>query len=374
MKKNVLWVLCILSLAQLTAQNESRLVLDASPSQTNSNPLIRLRNSSGNDVLWIHSDSWTNTFLGVGAGTSNYPSNVIDGIYNTFIGSSAGLYNNAGFENTGVGHAALYSMTGGDENTAVGSRSMYANTAGRYNTAIGNQALGTTTGSENNVALGYQAGAFRNNGYNNTFLGAQTGAFDDGQYNIVAIGNGTNVMTNSTAILGNSATQKNGGYQNWSNISDGRFKKNIKKNVVGLEFIMRLNPVTYNLDVTGLSKALHENQNKEWNDQMKRAIAEKEKMIQTGFIAQEVEKAAQECGYNFSGVETPKNEADVYSLRYAEFVVPLVKAMQELNEELKSQVKNLNKTNEILARRVEILEAQFGTGSQVAIMEDPENN
>ena len=49
----------------------------------------------------------------------------------------------------------------------------------------------------------------------------------------------------------------------------------------------------------------------------------------TGFIAQEVEKAAHEVNYNFSGVGKPKDENGIYSLRYSEFVVPLVKAVQE---------------------------------------------
>jgi len=48
----------------------------------------------------------------------------------------------------------------------------------------------------------------------------------------------------------------------------------------------------------------------------------------SGFIAQEVEQTIQYIGYDFSGVETPKKN-DYYGLRYAEFVVHLVKGMQE---------------------------------------------
>ena len=64
----------------------------------------------------------------------------------------------------------------------------------------------------------------------------------------------------------------------------------------------------------------------------------------TGFIAQEVEKAANELGYDFSGVDKPKNKNDYYGLRYAEFVVPLVKAMQEqqnMIEEMKAEIELL---------------------------------
>jgi len=36
--------------------------------------------------------------------------------------------------------------------------------------------------------------------------------------------------------------------------------------------------------------------------------------------------------YDFSGVDVPKNDKDLYGLRYADFVVPLVKAVQELSK------------------------------------------
>ncbi|MBP6091851.1 MAG: hypothetical protein KA521_11415, partial [Crocinitomicaceae bacterium] len=46
-------------------------------------------------------------------------------------------------------------------------------------------------------------------------------------------------------------------------------------------------------------------------------------------------------GYDFSGVQKPQNANDTYAVRYAEFVVPLVKAVQELaNENEKLMVRN----------------------------------
>ena len=61
------------------------------------------------------------------------------------------------------------------------------------------------------------------------------------------------------------------------------------------------------------------------------AAAAKSKIIYTGFIAQEVEATAKKMNYDFSGVDAPKNDQDFYGLRYSEFVVPLVKAVQELS-------------------------------------------
>ena len=64
-------------------------------------------------------------------------------------------------------------------------------------------------------------------------------------------------------------------------------------------------------------------------------------IVCSGFIGQEVEAAAREAGYDFSGIMPPQNDKDHYSLCYAEFVVPLVKAVQEqqeMTEQLQEEV------------------------------------
>ena len=63
-------------------------------------------------------------------------------------------------------------------------------------------------------------------------------------------------------------------------------------------------------------------------------VIAKQQIIYTGFVAQDVEKAAKELNYDFSGVDAAKNDKDLYGLRYAEFVVPLVKAVQELSQKV----------------------------------------
>ena len=60
----------------------------------------------------------------------------------------------------------------------------------------------------------------------------------------------------------------------------------------------------------------------------------KESTRQTGFVAQEVEALIKKTGYVFYGVDIPKGDNDAYGIRYAEFVVPLVKAVQELSEQV----------------------------------------
>ena len=65
----------------------------------------------------------------------------------------------------------------------------------------------------------------------------------------------------------------------------------------------------------------------------------------SGLIAQDVEKAAEEAGYDFSGVQVPDNPEDLYSLRYSDFVIPLVKAVQELADRVGGQQAMIEQQN-----------------------------
>lgn len=299
------------------------------------------------------------------------------GSYSTAVGAFSLRYNTAS-SNTAVGYASLYANTTGTNNTAMGASALESNGTGSHNTAIGvsalraqnsslgyantavgSNALNGTYGSQNNTAVGYFAGWYYDLGWNNTIVGALANGSFSGQYNMVAIGQGTVCPDNSTARIGNTATWSIGGYANWSNFSDGRYKKDIQENVKGLDFIMKLRPVTYHLDLMAASKKSKENGGYEWDDKMKKAIAEKEKVVYSGFVAQEVEQVAKETGYDFSGVDKPGNEHAFYGLRYAEFVVPLVKAVQEQQQmidqleerltELEKNARNNNSGNEALS-------------------------
>ena len=103
--------------------------------------------------------------------------------------------------------------------------------------------------------------------------------------------------------------------------------------MAGLEFIMKLRPVTYHLDMDAIAERLSTDP----EARLLEAEAMKMEVLQTGFIAQEVEQLTKKLGYEFSGVDAPKNEGDFYGLRYAEFVVPIVKAIQEQQETINSQ-------------------------------------
>ena len=151
--------------------------------------------------------------------------------------------------------------------------------------------------------------------------------------NSTALGYQASVTAANEIYLGNSAITAIGGIVNWTATSDGRFKTNVQEDVVGLEFIKQLRPVTYTYD----TETLNEFQGKPQSETLKAANAAKGKIRYSGFIAQEVAETAQEVGYEFSGVDKPQHEKDIYGLRYAEFVVPMVKGMQELNAKVETQ-------------------------------------
>jgi len=161
----------------------------------------------------------------------------------------------------------------------------------------------------------------------------------------MAIGNSATVNASNKVVIGNSSVTSIGGYANWSNFSDGRFKRNIKEDVPGLAFITKLRPVTYTLDVD----AINEFNSKDLpaDKKLHTLNPEKKNEIFTGFMAQEVEQVANSLGYNFSGIDKPTNASkQTYALRYSDFVVPLVKAVQEQQkqiDELKKIVDNLLK-------------------------------
>lgn len=296
----------------------------------------------------------TNNFFGTNAGNPS-----ISGSDNTAIGKTALANNTSGHWNTAAGAEAMYLNSGGYTNASFGYRSMFANTGGSFNSSFGGLALsslsigqgntvvgtnamhGQTSGNDN-VVVGHYGGQ-NFSGNNNSFLGAYSGTpVGLSVTNSTAVGFGTSVTGSNMMRFGNSTVSSIGGQVNWTALSDGRFKQNVSENVPGLKFINSLRPVTYNLDVDKLEKITNTVKENERERFAKPALptpeeisakAEKSKIKFTGFIAQEVQEAAAKIGYQFSGVDVPRSSQDLYGLRYAEFVVPLVKAVQELSIE-----------------------------------------
>ncbi len=288
-----------------------------------------------------------NTAIGYEAlkGSATAANNI--GRWNTAIGNQALYSNIAGDKNTANGNFALYANTYGISNAAFGNEALVANIDGDYNTAIGDQALLLNATGNYNVACGLAALQSNVSGSNNTACGY--GAFYGGASytNSTAIGNQANISASNQVRLGNLNTTSIGGYANWTNVSDIRFKKQVQDMNVGLDFIMKLRPVTYHLDMDAIASF------NKIPDSLRIRESEqlKSQELQSGFIAQEVEQAAKELGYDFSGVDKPKNNDDSYGLRYAEFVVPLVKGMQEQQQMIERQNKTIDEMKIIIEKQ-----------------------
>ncbi len=261
---------------------------------------------------------------------------------NTYLGVSAGRSNTVAFYNTGIGANALANVVGGgffgaDNNTAIGYNALAANVL-YNNTAVGSGALQNNTSGFNNTAVG--AGALANNvgGGNNIAIGSGSGVDNFGTYNnTVSIGNaGWLNGASNQVFLGNASTSWIGGYKPWSVYSYARLKSDIRDDVKGLDFILKLRPVSYRQNVDDMARVTGNNPTNEFPG--KHDI---DNMRMNGFLAQEVEKAAKDADYKFSGVGKVKSVNELYSLSYESFVVPLVKAVQEqekIIEELQKEV------------------------------------
>lgn len=224
-----------------------------------------------------------------------------DGEANTATGIAA-LFTNNSYFNTANGDSALYYNTIGSENTANGDIALFHNTTGSYNTASGGGALLENSTGDGNTALGINAGYSVTSGSDNTFLGDLTNCGLQGTLNnSTAIGSGATVTSSNTVRVGDNYITSVGGFVDWTNISDGRVKKNIKQNVPGLSFINKLNPITYNLDLDAADKIIQRPAIKDRSGKIIQPSAErltsrreKQQIVYTGFIAQDVEKAAKE--------------------------------------------------------------------------------
>jgi hypothetical protein len=296
-----------------------------------------------------------------------------EGFGNVANGSLSLYYNTDGYWNTAIGKTSLYNNLGGHENTAIGKDAMYANTTGFLNSACGLLSLERNTTGYENVAVGYKALVINTTGYRNTAIGSSATVGSVSLSNATAIGYGATVNASNKIRLGNTSVTVVEGPVAYT-VSDGRFKNNISESdVKGLEFIKRLRPVVYNFDTRKLEEFLTknipaENQRKLDDNEFAASTA----IRQSGFIAQEVEKAAQDAGYNFNGVHKPENDDDNYSLAYGQFVVPLVKGMQEQQAMIEKQQAMIEQQQKQINELKKLVGTKTAVISEVSALKDIE--
>ncbi len=197
----------------------------------------------------------------------------------TFFGYQAGMFNSVG-SNAGVGYRALYNNTTGTGNTSLGVNALLNNTIGLDNTAIG---------ANTNVSLA--------NLTNATAIGANA---------IVNASNKIRLGDNNVTVIE--------GQVGFTAASDRRLKMNILSLSDGLDFVMKLKPVSYHMRGDQTTK------------------------LNWGFIAQDIESLV---GPNNALLTVGGDPDRTLGLRYTDFIAPLVKAVQEqqaIIEDLKERI------------------------------------
>jgi hypothetical protein len=343
----------------------------------------------GVNALGTNTSGNENTAVGTSAMAAN-----VNGDYNVAVGRHALKSSSVGFNNTALGYQALYTSNLASDNTAVGSEALHDNTIGSKSVAVGVEALDNNTSGYENVAMGYMAmdnniTGFRNVaigtqaledatnedynvaigyrasqdfsitypvGNNNVVIGANTSLYND---NNILIGYGINATNGDDVIMGNSSHANYTCYAPWSVVSDIRFKTDVRPQAHGLDFILKLDPIMYHYDVDKQNEFIHGKERaaeifpqEEWADN----IAKKESIWYSGFSAQQVAQAAEEIGYDFSGVHIPEGEKEMYSLAYSEFVVPLVKAVQEQQQIIEEQEQRIQDLEQKVAKLIEAVQ------------------
>ena len=260
-------------------------------------------------ILHTNADAYINNSITVGAGSGTNGNNTAFG-YRTLVSNTSGQ------NNTAIGYQALTQNLDGSYNLAVGLDALITNSSGSYNTAVGPSALGITTNASQNTAIGYKAG-YQVNGIsnNNTFLGSNTDVSNNGisygiYSNSTAIGNGAIIDASNCIVLGNSAiTTLKCQATSITSLSDARDKKDIQPLTNGINFIEKMNPVSFI-----------------WNmrDGGKVDIPE------MGFIAQELKQVQEETGITVPNLVLETNP-DRLEASYGTLLPILVKAVQELS-------------------------------------------
>ena len=229
-------------------------------------------------------------------------------IGNIAIGDDAGLSTTTGGSNIFVGVNAGASNTTGGNNTVVGMQTWSRATTGSHNTIVGqaNQyiAFGTPGDDSENVMIGSEINLLTNNSYSN---------------NCIIIGHAANQSTASVSnqiTLGNSAiTSLRCNVTSISSLSDLRDKTNIQPLPYGIDFVNRLNPVNF-----------------EWNQRDGGRVGIKS----SGFIAQELMSVEDEFDAAENLNLTLRDNEEKYEAAPGNLIPVLVKAVQELSDQVRS--------------------------------------
>lgn len=274
--------------------------------------------------------------LGSGWSTSATTSN------NTAIGYGAMNRMCYGNKNIAVGCYALFGSLQGIENVAIGYEALFSSSSS-YNVAIGAYALKNQTGSNGRqcTAIGYKALYECTSGFCNTAIGYIALQNLTTYTNCTGLGYNAQVTGSNQVQLGDTSVTV---YAQKALVvrSDARDKLDIEDSPLGLNFIMKLRPRKYRMN----SREAYFEQGKERDFTATNDGSKAGKRPHYGLVAQEVKEVMNELNVDFAGYLDSKIDGgeDVLSLGYAEFIAPMIKAIQQqqhMIEQLQKEIELL---------------------------------
>jgi len=282
------------------------------------------------------------------------------GYGNTAVGYNALTANTTATYNTAIGVLSMDASVSSHDNTAVGATTLTAMTTGTLNCAFGSSALDNVTTGSSNIGVGVLSGGAVTTGSYNTCVGGEagsnlaSGASDNTCFGFQARTGATNsshaivIGSNITAAASNNrfsfGKASNIVHNNfdtnasWTRTSDERKKKNIKDDVLGLDFINNLRPVTFEWKPN--NEFPEHFKDYKQNNEMTTGVT------MHGMIAQDVKAALDKAGVDTFGGWEEDSEDGSQSISQEMFVHPLIKAVQELSAQ-----------NADLLKRIEVLES-----------------
>ena len=272
-----------------------------------------------------HETAASNIAIGTNAGQQM---GAFANTHNLFIGRSAGGGTWTGAactHNIAIGNLSLdAAMDGAVNNTCLGVNAGTAVTTGANNVFIGNLGGYTVTEGNNNIIIGKDS---------------TTGAVDS--TNAIVLGYSLTAASNDCVIgktgTGNYITVDFDADATWDYSSDSRMKRNIQDDTLGLSFINDLTTKTFQWKPSEEFPEEWENwtyvKDADGNDTEDKIYPEMHERVMHGMIAQEVKSALDTAGIDtFAGWS--EDAKGVQSLGIASFVIPLIKAVQELSAKI----------------------------------------
>ena len=235
-------------------------------------------------------------------------------------------------------------------NTAIGAETLGkgadAALEGSGNTCLGYQAGLVLKGAANsNVFLGREAGAAVTTGTNHVIIGDNAEASGDATANEIVLGNNATGTAASTVLFGAGGNTiraaMDGSTTSWTAASsDERYKENIETSTAGLSFINDLRPVTYNWkkkqDVPEDTPGYEEGSDEP-------VLGYEYGKTLHGFIAQEVKSAIENHSEIKEGFYMwQKDNHDIQTVADGAVIPILVKAVQELSQQVEDLKKQIN--------------------------------